>query len=105
MTGYFTRTYEHWRYTTTTNSFGEEIEEWEKQADIEGRATPTTRTDTLVGNALSGKVTWRFATHPEVDLQTADEIRFDGRRVEIKSAAPTSSGHRLEAMAEELTNA
>lgn len=104
MTGYFTRTYEHWRIETTENEFGEEIETPVKQGDIEGRASPTTRTDTLVGSALTGKVVWRFATHPDVDLQTTDQIRFDGHKLEIQSAAPTSSGRRLEAMCEELTD-
>ena len=104
MTGYFTRTYEHWKIETTTNSFGEEIETAVYSGDIEGRASPTTRTDLTVGNALTGKVNWRFATAPEVDLQTNDEIRFDGRTLKIRGAAPTSSGRRLEAMCEELTD-
>jgi len=104
MAGYFTRTYEHWRIETTTNSFGEEVENPVKQGDIEGRASPTTRTDTFAANALTGKVNWKFATNPDVDLQSTDQIRFDGRKLEIKSAAPTSSGRRLEAMCEELTD-
>ena len=106
MTGYFTRTYEHWREESSgTNAFGEPVLAWVLQATIEGRASPTTRTDTFAARATLGKVTWKFATTPDVDLQTGDEIRFDGRLLEVKSAAPTSTGNRVEATCEEILDA
>lgn len=101
MSGYFTRTYEHWREVETPDGAGGVSVEWNKIDDIPGRASPTRRTDSLHAMQLQSEIAWMFATDPDVDLKIGDEIRFDGHKLKVKAAAPTSTGRRLEATCEE----
>jgi SPP1 family predicted phage head-tail adaptor len=100
--GYYTREYAHWRETQTPDGAGGFVTEWAQIGTIEGRASPRTQSEEAIGARLQGKVTWVFATTPDVDLQLEDEIRFDGRALRVLSYAPTSSGRRVQAECEEM---
>ena len=102
MNGYFTRTYEQWRFTQTQNEYGTLIETETKVADLPGRAHPIRRTEDSFADTLADRVFWRFATVPTADLKPSDEIRFDGVTIRVQAAAPTSTGERIEAVCEEF---
>lgn len=42
-----------------------------------------------------------FATPAATDIAEGDEVRFDGRALELKAVSVTSSGARIEALCEE----
>ena len=101
MAGLFTRTYELWRLTQGVDDFGNPVNEWNKIADVPGRAYPTRQTDDVVAAQRVGKVTWTFAAAATADVRQGDEIRFDGRVLEVQAVSETSTGRRLEALCEE----
>ena len=99
--GYFKRTYPVWRKTTTDGPYGEPVEEWNKIADAPGRAFPARMNDTFAAQQQAGIVTWTFATPADTDIQTSDQVRFDGRTLDVLAVSVTSRGDRIEALAEE----
>ena len=101
MTGYFTRTYEHWREEFVDDGMGGATSEWVKQGDVKGRAYPATMTDTFSADRLAGKVTWTFAGSPDLEIAKGEQIRFGGRILRIRAVSVTGSGRRLEATCEE----
>jgi head-tail adaptor len=100
--GLFKPGYEHWRFTSTQNDYGEVVEEWAKLADIEGRAYPKSAGTEALDSSLYGTIVWIFATRPDVDLKVADEIRFGGRRIKVQVVPITSTGRRIEARCSEV---
>jgi SPP1 family predicted phage head-tail adaptor len=101
VTGYFTRTYALWRLTQGTDDFGNPVNTWNKVADVEGRAYPKSQSDEVVAAKRTGKILWTFAADATADVQQGDEVRFDGRVLEVKAVSETSTGRRLAAMCEE----
>lgn len=99
--GLFVREYELWRLTQGTDDFGNPVEEWNKVADVPGRAYPKSQADEVIAQKRAGVVTWTFAAAATADVRQGDEIRFDGRVLEVKAVSETSTGRRLEAMCEE----
>lgn len=99
--GYFTRKFEHWRKVETVDEYGNPVTNWAKIADVEGRAYPKSQSDEVVAAKRTGKVIWTFAARPTAGIKQGDEIRFDGRVLEVKAVSETSTGRRLEAMCEE----
>lgn len=101
MSGYFTRTYAVWRLTTSSGPYGEPIEEWNKIGDPYGRAYPARMNDTFAAQQQAGIVTWTFATPADTDIQASDQVRFDGRTLDVLAVSVTSRGDRIEALCEE----
>jgi SPP1 family predicted phage head-tail adaptor len=99
--GLFTRTYELWRLTETTDPYGNPVTEWNKVADVAGRAYPKSQADEVIAAKRTGKVIWTFAAATTADVRKGDEIRFDGRTLEVQAVSETSTGRRLEALCEE----
>jgi head-tail adaptor len=58
-------------------------------------------TDTVVASRLTGEVTWTFAAPGGTDVQVSDQLRFDGRKLDVKAVSVTGTGRRLEATCEE----
>lgn len=101
IAGYFPRTYELWRLTETQNEYGTIEQTWNKLADLPGRAYPIRATDEVIAQKREGVITWTFATDAEASVKAGDEIRFDGRRLEVRTVSVTSTGRRLEVLCEE----
>lgn len=102
MSGYFTRTYELWRQTTTTGPYGEVTKEWNKQADVSGRCYKKSISGGYASASYYGELNWTFACPADTDIQNADQIRFDGRTLDVTAIGVTSRGGRIEALCKEV---
>lgn len=101
--GHFTRTYELWRNTMVQNPVTGEITlSWAKVDDIPGRAYPASVTDTIAAAHPIGVIVWTFACSPDAGVKPGDQIRFDGRILEIKAVPVTSRGDRCECRCKEV---
>lgn len=99
--GLFEPGFELWRAVETIDPYGNPSVSWAKVADVTGRASPTRMADDVIAAQRVGVVTHTFAAPATAGVQSGDEIRFDGRTLEVKAVAVTSSGRRLEALCEE----
>jgi SPP1 family predicted phage head-tail adaptor len=99
--GLFQPGFEVWRNVQTVDPYGNPVNAWGKIADVTGRASPTRMADDVIAAQRVGVVTHTFAAPATAGVQAGDEIRFDGRTLEVKAVAVTSSGRRLEALCEE----
>lgn len=100
--GHFTRTYALWRSQAGVDSGGQPFDTWTKQADVSGRAYPASTHDSVTSGLSYATVDWTFACASDTDIRRGDQIRFDGRTLDVKSVPVTSSGQRLECRCSEV---
>ncbi|NNC24228.1 hypothetical protein HKX42_10330 [Salinisphaera sp. USBA-960] len=101
--GYFTRTYELWRYIKQENDYGEIIKEWHKQCDFTGRVYPQRQEHSFVGGQIpTTTIAYTVAAPAETDMKVGDRVRFGDHKLEVQAVSTTSRGDRIEALAKEI---
>ena len=77
ITHYFDQTFEHWKYGTTTDSWGNTTEDWTKNGEIKGRLRPLSG-DRIVRDAAQNVVAdAKFYLEYDEFVLVGDRLRID----------------------------
>ena len=106
MSGSFNTMFALHRSTETDLGGGRWGEVPAKVGEERGRLSPISGSDPLYGQLQTAVTLYRFATRGGADVQMGDRVHHpDGRIVEVRRVARTSSGRRIEAICEDIEDA
>ena len=106
MSGSFNTLFAIHRSTETDLGGGRWGDAMGKIGEERGRLSPVSGSDPLYGQLQTAVTLYRFATRGGADVQIGDQVHHpDGRIVEVRRVARTSSGRRIEAVCEDIEDA
>lgn len=101
MAGLFLPGFAIWRAARTSDGQGGWTEAFTLFSTVEGRLSPLSGAEVIAADKLRGVVSLRFSTDAATDIREGDQVRIDGRTVEVQAVRITSSGRRKECACEE----
>jgi head-tail adaptor len=104
MRGIFTPGHAIYRRTRVSDGQGGHTETYAELATgspVMGRLHPRSGREQILGARPDEATQWGFACPPGTDVQKGDQIRKDGRIVEIDAVLPSATGRRIECVGHE----
>ena len=88
------------RATKTDDGHGGQVTTWDTVATWWAEAISQNGREAIIAGALTGVSVYRFTIRYRPDVSTSDQVRFEGRDFNIRSAEPDHRRERVDILAE-----